>query len=298
MKRLLILGLIVGPVMLMGQKKDDIIAIQRDLANLEDKVSQLQKLQDDKFTALQSMLQQAVDNSNKVAAGLATLQKEIDSKLNDQQTKLVAPVATLGTKVDQMADDFRSVSVNVADLLHRMDAVNTKLDDISNAIRTIGNPPQAPGAPTGATGGTGLQPSPQVPAESAETMWDNAFRDYQTGKQDLAMQEFNNIVKTYPGTDAAANAQYYIGYMYYTANQYEDAVKAFDVLLSFNENSRTQDGLYYKAVSLQKAEHRTLAAAAYREFLSKYPTNEHAAQARKNLHALGMSTPGSAKRRP
>ena len=43
------------------------------------------------------------------------------------------------------------------------------------------------------------------------------------------MQEFNDIVKNYPGTDTAANAQYYIGYMYFTAGQYEDAVKAFDV---------------------------------------------------------------------
>ncbi len=296
MKRLLIFGLVFGPVMLMGQKKDDIIAIQRDLANLEDKVSQLQKDQNDKMAALQSMLQQAVDASSKVAAGLTTLQKEIDSKLNDQQTKLVAPLATMGTKVDQMADDFRSVSVTVADLARRMDSINTKLDDLSNLMRTI--PPPAPAGATGAAGVAVPQTSPQVPPESAETMWDNAFRDYQTGKQDLAMQEFNSIVKTYPGTDAAANAQYYIGYMYYTASQYEDAVKAFDVLLSFNENSRTQDGLYYKAVSLQKAEHRTLAAAAYKEFLSKYPTNEHAAQARKNLHALGMSAPGSAKRRP
>lgn len=297
MKRLLTLGLVLGPVLLMGQKKDDIIAIQRDLANLEDKVSQLQKAQDDKMAALQAMLQQALDVSTHVATGLAAMQKEIDSKLNDQQTKLVAPVATLGAKVDQMSDDFRSVSVNVADLLHRMDTLNTKLDDMSNAIRTINAPPPAPPAagsiPT--AGGTTPQTPAQIPAESAETMWTNAFRDYQTGNGDLAMQEFNNIVKTYPGTDTAANAQYYIGYMYFTAKQYEDAVKAFDVLLSFNENSKTQEGLYYKAVSLQKAEHRTAAVEAYKEFLRKYPQSEHAPQARKNLQTLGIHPPSSRK---
>lgn len=292
MKRLLTLGLIFGPALLMGQKKDDIIAIQRDLANLEDKVAQMQRAQDDKLAAIQAMLQQAVDASSHVAGSLATMQKEIDGKLSDQQGKLVGPVATLGAKVDQMSDDFRSVSVNVADLLRKMDAVNTKLDDVSNAIRTLQAPPPAP--TTGAASG-GTTPQQQIPAESAESMWTNAFRDYSTGNSDLAMNEFNNIVKTYPGTDTAANAQYYIGYMYYNAKQYDDAVKAFDVLLGFSENSKTQDALYYKAVSLQKAEHRNLAVDAYKEFLRKYPQSEHAAQAKKNLQTMGIHPPSAHK---
>jgi TolA-binding protein len=292
MKRLLTLGFIFVPI-LMGQKKDDIIAIQRDLANLEDKVSQLQKSQDDKMAAIQSMLQQASDTSARVANALAAMQKEIDAKLNDQQSKVVAPVASLGAKFDQMSDDLRSVSVNVADLVRKMDGMNTKLDDISNAIRTIQAGPAVP-PPPGATGAGGTQV--QVPAESAESMWTNAWRDYQTGKQDLAMQEFNNIVKNYPGTDTAANAQYYVGYMYYTAQQWEDAAKAFDVLLGFNENSHTQDGLYYKAVSLQKAEHRDAAVAAYKEYIRKYPAGDHVAQAKKNLQALGIHPPTARRR--
>jgi len=122
-------------------------------------------------------------------------------------------------------------------------------------------------------------------------MWTNAFRDYQTGKYELAMQEFNDIVKNYPGTDTAANAQYYIGYMYFNAQQYEDAVKAFDVLLTFNENSKTQEALYYKAVSLLKAEHRTASADTFKEFLRRYPQSEHADQARKDLRLLGVRAP-------
>src|SRR6202167_1794053 len=137
MKRLLILGLVFGPVLLMGQKKEDIVAIQRDLANLEDQGKQLQRAQDEKMAALQSMLQQSVDASGHVNTGLAAVQKELDSKLSDQQTKLVAPLATLGAKIDQMADDFRSASVNIADLVRKMDKLNARVDDISSAVRTL-----------------------------------------------------------------------------------------------------------------------------------------------------------------
>lgn len=300
MKRLLILGLVLGstlaPTSLMAQKKEDIVAIQRDLANLEDQVKQLQRAQDEKMAALQQMLQQTVDASGHVNTGLSAIQKELDARLNDQQTKLVAPLATLGAKVDQMADDLRSVSVNVADMMRKIDAINSRLDDISNAVRSIPAPPQAPPA-AGATGAVGTAPQQaQVPAMSSEVAWQNAYRDYSTGKQDLAMQEFNDIVKNYPGTDTAANAQYYVGYMYFTAAQYEDAVKAFDVLLTFNENSKTQEALYYKGVALLKAEHRTLAKDTLTEFLRRYPGNEHADQARKDLRLLGIHPPPQSRK--
>ncbi len=295
MKRLLILGLAFGPVLLMGQKKEDIIAIQRDLANVEDQLKQLQHAQDDKLAQLQSMLQQAVDASGHVNTGLASVQKELDTKLTDQQTKLVAPLATLGAKIDQMADDFRSTSVNIADLVRKVDKLNDKVEEISQAVRTMQAPVQAP-PPAGATGPAGTVPQAQVPAMSPDTAWTNAFGDYQTGKQQLAMQEFNDIVKNYPGTDTAANAQYYVGYMYFTAGQYEDAVKAFDVELGFNENAKTQDALYYKAVSLLKGEHRTAAADSFKEFLRRYPTNVHADQAKKDLRLLGVRAPGQSRK--
>jgi TolA-binding protein len=302
MKRLLIVGLVLGtfgPAWLMGQKKEDIVAIQRDLANLEDQVKQLQRAQDEKMAALQQMLQQSVDASGHVNTGLAAVQKEIDAKLGDQQTKLVAPLATLGAKIDQMADDLRSTSVNIADLVRKVDKLNARLDDVSNAMRSMQAPPQAP-PPAGATGVPGVPggtaPQSQVPAVSSEVAWQNAFRDYSTGKQELAMQEFNDIVKNYPGTDTAASAQYYIGYLYFNAQQYEDAVKAFDVLLTFNENSKTQDALYYKGVALLKAGHNTLAADTLKEFLRRYPTNEHGDQAKKDLRLLGVHPPAQSRK--
>jgi tol-pal system protein YbgF len=131
---------------------------------------------------------------------------------------------------------------------------------------------------------------------SSEVAWQNAFRDYQTGKSDLAMQEFNDIVKNYPGTDTAANAQYYVGYLYFNAKQYEDSVKAFDVLLTFNENSKSGDALYYKGVSLLMAEHRTAAKETLTEFLRRYPQSEHADQARKDLRLLGIHPPGASRK--
>src|SRR5271155_741942 len=192
MKRLLCIWLVSVPMVMVGQKKEELQSIQRDVAQLQEQVKQLQSSQDAKMAALQGMLQQAVEASNKVASGMTAMEHDISTKLNEQQTKLVTPVATLGTKVDQMSDDFRSVATNVSDLVRRMGALDSKLADISSAIRTLSSPVPAPVPP-----GSAPQAGPP-PGMSAETMWQNAFRDYSGGKQDIALAEFMDYVKAFP----------------------------------------------------------------------------------------------------
>ncbi|MEO7142456.1 MAG: hypothetical protein ABI165_03035, partial [Bryobacteraceae bacterium] len=60
MKRLLVFTLMIGPAILTGQRKEDFLALQRDVATLGEQVKALQKSQDDKMAMLQTMLQQSV----------------------------------------------------------------------------------------------------------------------------------------------------------------------------------------------------------------------------------------------
>ena len=296
MKRLLCIGLALIPTVMVGQKKEELQSIQRDVAQLQEQVKELQRSQDAKMTALQGMLQQAVDASNKVATGLTAMDREVTTKLNDQQARLVTPVATLGTKVDQMTDDFRSVSTNVADLVRRMGALDQKLKDISDAIRTLNSPPPAPPGAATTPGGTASQVGPP-PGVSAETMWQNAFRDYSGGKQDLALTEFMDYVKNFPDTENAPNAQWYVGYMYFNAGQFDDAVKAFDAVLKMPENPKTPEALYYKGVSLMKGERRTEAGATFKEFLRRYPSSTHVSTVHQHLRTLGLEPRTTSKKR-
>jgi TolA-binding protein len=283
MNRLLFVVILMCPALLTAQKKEELQSIQRDVAQLQEQVKKLQKSQDDRFAALQSLIQSAVDASNRVATGLNGLQRDVDTKLSEQQGKLVAPVATLGTKVDQMSDDFRSVATNVADLVRRMNALDTKLADISSAIRTLQTPPPAPApaqvqVPTGPPAGV-----------SAEALWNGAYKDYQGGKNELAFNEFSEYLKYFGDTARAPDAKYYIGYIYFGNEQWEDAIKAFDDVLGFPENPKTPEALYYKAVSLMKwTGHKSESGVVFKEFIKRYPGSDHIEQAHKNLRVLGM----------
>ena len=69
------------------------------------------------------------------------MQHSLDQKFADQQTKLVAPIASVGTKVDEMSGDFSAVRENVRELIRHMNDLDSKIADISSAVRTLNNPP-------------------------------------------------------------------------------------------------------------------------------------------------------------
>jgi TolA-binding protein len=281
---------LVSAPSLLAQKREDILSIQRDVAQLQDQIKQLQTSQDQKMAALESLIKQALDQSNQAAASMTALQRTLTDRLNDQQTKVAAPIAVLGTKVDQSADEMRGVRENLAALSSRLANLDNKLSDISSAVRTLSQPPAAPpsgvpGAPPAAS--NGVAPPPGV---SAESLWLNAFRDYSSGKDELAMNEFNDYLKYFPTAENAASAQYYVGQLYNRAKMYDDAVQAFDAVLErYPDNPKTPDALYGKADALLHGGRRPEAANEFKDFLARFPTHSLARNAQAQLRELGTT---------
>ncbi len=291
--RLLLLGMALAPAILLGQKKEELVSIQRDVAQLEDNVKQLQKSLDDKMAALTALMQQSLDASNRNAATLAAMQKEVDQKLADQQTKLVAPMATLGMKVEDMSGDFGKVRENVAELVRKFNDLDAKVTDISQTVRTLAAQQTIapPPAPTGTTPETTAQQTPSGPPAgmSSELSYQAAYSDYMGKKDDLALDEFAKYIQYFPTSAHAPEAQYYIGQIYFRAESWDDAAKAFDAVLEkFPKNPKTSEAQYMKAVALMHGKHKTAAGTEFNSFLADYPDSPHARDAHKHLRELGL----------
>jgi len=286
----------IGCLPALAQKREDILSIQRDVAQLQDQIKQLQTSQDQKLGALESLIKQALDQSNQASGSMATLQRTLTERLNDQQSKVAAPIAVLGTKVDQSADDVRAVRENLAALTSRVANLDNKLSDISSAVRTLSQPSAPPPPPSsGAPPAAGAAPMPPA-GTSAESLWLNAFRDYSSGRDELAMMEFNDYLKYFPSAENAASAQYYVGQLYNRAKMYDDAVQAFDAVLErYPDNPKTPDALYGKADALAHGNHKAEAAAEFKDFLARFPTHSLARNAQDQLRGLGPAAASRAK---
>ena len=282
------------------------------------------------MSGLQVLVQQALDSSIKANNSVAVLNERMSNGLRDLGTSANAPVAAVGSKLDGVQQDVQALRESVNDLSARMGRLQQQLTDVNLAIKagqvaqpappgtsemvTPGGRPAGRSSldPLGNSGGnSGVLPEdnsdlaePSVPAAvarppvGATTLYDNAKRDMGSGKTALALSEFQDYLKYYGNTEMAPNAQFYVGYIRYSQDQFDKAVIDFDrVLNKFPENAKTPDAHYMKGKSLFQLGQRTRAAAEFKTILEKYPSSEVAGSAKTQLRALGLNPPASAPRR-
>src|SRR5216684_265308 len=137
--RLILAALFIFPVICSAASKE-IVELQRDVAQLQDQVRNLQSGFDTKLAALTVLVQQAVDSSNKANNALAGLQGGIQEQMRQQGREVVAPVAGLGTRVEEMSTSFQQLQNSMADVSARLTRIEQQMLDLKNAVSTIQNP--------------------------------------------------------------------------------------------------------------------------------------------------------------
>lgn len=253
----------------------DLINLQRDL---EAKIDALSS----KIDVMTGTLQAIQGDSRRTADQIATLQENISASV----TRSLTPVNNLNTRVDSMSEDTRALRDSLGDLTSRLERMDAKITDLKNQLQIMQSPPSAPGASPTGVGPTGpaTPAGGPPPGMSAETTYNNARKDQQTGNLDLAAQEYQQFLQYYPNTELAASAQYYLGEISYNRSDYKGAVSAFDAVLErYPNNPKTADARYMKGMALAKDGQRSRAIQELRSLVQSNPNSE---QARKATQAL------------
>jgi TolA-binding protein len=269
-RRLLVLVLVVSPTLFGADKTTEtLLALLRDVGTLQDQVKALQKSLDDRLAGLnQSEAEQARATADQVAKSLAAVtagvQKTLQSQ-QEQQSKTTDSVAAVGSQVQSVSDQLNTMRQALNDLTAAVSRLSTKLDDVSTAVAAL----QAPKPDAGK--GQQAQPQPQV---SATDLFANAEGDFLGGKLELALQEYSDYVSKFANTPQAADAQYYVGSIHYSNQEWDPAVQAFNALLqTYPDSKRVPESLYYKANSLARLGHASDANDTLKELRRRFPDN-------------------------
>jgi TolA-binding protein len=284
-QRVLVLILALCPTLVLAQNKQ-IQELQRDVAQLQDMVRGIQRSQDEKFAALQVLVQQAVNAATDAGKSAAVIQSGFQQSLRDQQEKVVAPVVGLSSRMDQITSELRMVSQAVTDLTGFLSKLQAQLTDLNNAVKVM----QTPAAPP-PSGGTGLgSGAPDIPTISASDLYNNANRDRLGGKLDLALQQYADYLRWYGNTDLAPNAQFYIASIHSSQGDYETAVREFDIVLEkYPDNNKTIDAMYGKGQALFKLGRRTEGAREFLALVKRDPRHDLAPKACEMVRSVGMN---------
>ncbi|MCL4783062.1 MAG: outer membrane protein assembly factor BamD [Bryobacterales bacterium] len=291
MKTVVLFLLLIAPSTLFAQKRE-IAELQRDILLLQDSVRVLQRTFDEKLESLMVLAQKNLDNASSQNTAVTMMDSTLKERVREMQGTMGTPLANLNSKVDQLANEMKYLRETMADVSQRMSAMERTLTDVSAAVNTMPPPPPGAGAGTAANTSpavTAPAPNGGAPAVSASTLFENAKRDKSRGNFDLAIMQFEEYVRTFPGSASAPNAQYQIGEVHYIRKEYDKALEAFDALLErFPENDMTALGVYMKGMTLLKLGDRTKGAAEFRSLMKRFPNNEYAAKAKVQLQQMGL----------
>jgi TolA-binding protein len=274
--------------------------MQRDIAQLQDQLRALQSSQDQKLATILAISQQALDAANKANTSVAVLSSTVNQTLERELSQKMAPIAGLAAKADNTNNDVSELRNSVTEIVSTMNKLLTKVSDMNEAIKVLQAPPApAPGAAT--TGGAATGPGPAPAAVSAELLYNNASKDYSSGRYDLAISGYSEFIKTFPDNPNAAAAQLTIGEAHQAQGKFELAAQDFDAVIErYPSNDLvTPDAYFMKAGALKAAGRKAEAIATYRAVISKYPHKDVAEQSKSQLRALGatVATPAPPKRK-
>jgi tol-pal system protein YbgF len=265
----LVLWLSVAPA--WGASKE-MIQLQTQVQQLQEQMTAMQRSFDERMGVMKNLVEQDTDAVNKVVGALNTL-----------QTTLQKQQADSGAKADQLSGQIQALNDTMDELKVRLAKVTKQLEDMQAAQQSI----QAQQAQQTA------QQQAQAQAPPPDVLYNNALRDYNGAKNDLALQEFSDYIKFYPNTDLAGNCYFYLGEIQFRQGNYQQAAQSYDqVLENFPSGNKAASAQLKKGFALIELGKQDDGVSELRHLIQRYPHAPEALQARDRLHKLGVSTVG------
>ena len=248
----------------------EMVQLQTQVQALQDQMSRMQQSFDERMGVMKNLMDQNTDGMNKVVASMTQLQTSLEKLQGDN-----------GGKVDQLSGQIQALNDSLDELKARLNKVSKQLEDMQASQQSL--------AANQATQQAQQQALAQAPPP--DVLYNNALRDYNAGKNDIATQEFSDYIKFYPNTDLAGNSYFYLAEIQFRAADYADAAKNYDLVIqNFPSGNKAASASLKKGFALIELGQKDDGVAELRHVIQRYPKSNEALQARDRLRKLGVST--------
>ncbi len=130
-------------------------------------------------------------------------------------------------------------------------------------------------------------PSPSAPDPEALGLYDEGYTLFHQQRYDAAEQRFRRYLETYPDSELADNAQFWIGECHYARRDYSAALEAFSATVErYPQGNKVADALLKAGRCLEALGQPDQARRTYHEVTDRFPSAAAAVIARERLAAL------------
>lgn len=241
------------------------------LAQLADALKGLNtKLDDTNATARRAFADQelAIKNLSGDISAIRERTQDTDTRIRTLSDEIDAQRVTLAALPSLLAQQFPAPAV---------------------AVPTDPNAPVQPPAPVVST--APAMPPPLPPPSTAglspTRMLDTAKVDYYSGAWALAISGFEAVMKAFPRSESAGEAQFYIGETYFSQSKWPDAITAYSAVIQNHKTASIVPDAYYKLGRAHDAAGQIDSArASWEQVIKSFPDSQAAQLARQGLDRL------------
>ncbi len=236
-----------------------------------------------------------------VDAELATLKKEQEknsstvASMRKGQANSVADLSDLRETIQQLRGQLETLKKDMAREGKRSDEFKDRLDNIALKVNFIENfleiskkdsvsdvydkgikPPN-----------NGVTAKETAKKQDKETMYAAAYQTFKDGHYDKSRTEFKNFLATYPDTEYAGNAQFWIGECYFFEKNYEQAILEYEkVAKNYPKGNKVPYALLKQGLSFLKLNDKTSAKLILQQVIRDFPNTSQARIARSKLQEI------------
>ena len=244
------------------------------------------------------MLQEQTVRLQLLMASLDEALRQISAKMDTQADATRRAFADHRLVIDSVAGGVRIVREKLDDSNVRISSLSQEVEALRVAI-----PPMPPtftqmltdpetGLPIEIPLSSAVPSNRPVanPGISPQRMYDTAWADYTNGQWALAIQGFATYLTTFPRSEFADDAQFYIGQTHYADGAFREAVSAFEqVLLNYPDGDIVPEASYKRGLALDRLGETDRAQQAFELVVQNYPENTMATLAQQALDRLTRS---------
>jgi tol-pal system protein YbgF len=273
-------------------------AVSKEIVELQQQISQLMQGQQDLRSAvdtngatLKVLVQQSLDAVNQLNGQMGAVQKSV------QEVQ-----ANSGTRIDTIAQQTQGLSDNLQDVQARVGKLSQQLTDMQNLLQSIdgkisGGASPGTASSAGPAGGAPTSAPPVAPSISADTLYQNALRDYTSGNYDLSRKEFSDYIQNFPTNDLASNSQFYLGEISYSQSDFKNAIVAYELVLqNYPHSFKLGASLLKRGMAELELGQKAAGTRDLRDVVRRFPGSDEARRAQAKLHEMGVSTTAPAAR--
>jgi tol-pal system protein YbgF len=194
----------------------------------------------------------------------------------------------LETTVEELQQEIKILRANIEEDRTLLNKIADDVEQLQRDYEAKIAPPHAVQQEGGAVTTPLSPPSPQEePKEDMEGAYQQAYATFKKGDYPTALKLFEQFLRTYPGSEYADNARYWIGECYHQQGDYERAILEYEkVIKQYPKGDKVPSALLKQGFAFLNLGDRVDAKLLFQKVIKEYPQSPQAEIAAKKLKVL------------